>query len=235
MNGIRGAERVRGAEEKPMAIEKNPSAPQAHPSLVAQLKQIPAALLSDQLRRSRGSVGLHPYHRPAPLAGSAVTVRTRAGDNLAILRAFEFCRPGDVMVVDADGDVANALVGGILTFYAASIGLAGMVLDGAIRDVAEIRERPFPVYARGVNHRGPYKDGPGAINVPVAVGGMTVRPGDIVVGDQDGLVVFSPEEAPSVIEKALAQQKKEEETMAAMRERRWDRSFIDALEARSAN
>ena len=70
-----------------------------------------------------------------------------------------------------------------------------MVFDGAIRDVAEIRERTFPVYARGVTHRGPYKDGPGAINVPVSIGGMAVRPGDIVVGDQDGLVAISPEEA----------------------------------------
>jgi regulator of RNase E activity RraA len=217
------------------SIRKNPSAPSADPKLIATLKQIPVALLSDQLQRNRGSTGLQPYHQPAPLAGTAVTVRTRAGDNLAILRAFDICRPGDVLVIDADGDVANALVGGIMTFYAASVGVAGMVLDGAIRDVAEIRERPFPVYARGVNHRGPYKDGPGAINVPVSVGGMAVSPGDIVVGDQDGLVVLSRDEAPAVIEKALLQQQKEEETMQAIREGRWDRSFVDKLEARSIN
>ena len=71
-----------------------------------------------------------------------------------------------------------------------------MVIDGAIRDVAEIRERDFPVYARGVNHRGPYKDGPGDINVPVSVGGMVVQPGDIVVGDQDGLLAFAPKSLP---------------------------------------
>jgi regulator of RNase E activity RraA len=217
------------------SIRKHPSAPSADPEIIAILKQIPVALLSDQLQRNRGSTGLQPYHQPAPLAGTAVTVRTRAGDNLAILRAFEIVRPGDVLVIDADGDVANALVGGIMTFYAASAGGAGMVLDGAIRDVAEIRERPFPVYARGVNHRGPYKDGPGAINVPVSVGGMAVCPGDIVVGDQDGLVVLSRDEAPTVIEKALLQKQKEEETMQAIREGRWDRSFVNALEARSIN
>jgi regulator of RNase E activity RraA len=216
-------------------IERNPSAPQADPELVAAVKGIAVALLSDQLRRARGSKGLLPYHRPAPLAGTAVTVRTRGGDNLAILRAYDYCRPGDVMVVDADGDLDNALVGGIMTFFAASIGLAGMVLDGAIRDVAEIRERPFPVYARGVTHRGPYKDGPGAINVPVSVGGMTVRPGDIVAGDQDGLVAFSTDEAPTVIEKALKQREAEESTMRAIREGRWDRSFVDGLEARVVN
>jgi regulator of RNase E activity RraA len=217
------------------SIRKFPSAPSAEPELIATLKQIPVALLSDQLQRNRGSIGLVPYHYPAPLAGTAVTVRTRAGDNLAILRAFDICRPGDVLVIDADGDIANALVGGIMTFYAASVGVAGMVIDGAIRDVAEIRERPFPVYARGVNHRGPYKDGPGAINVPVSVGGLAVCPGDIVVGDQDGLIVLSREEAPTVIEKALLQKRKEEETMQAIREGRWDRSFVDALEMRSIN
>jgi regulator of RNase E activity RraA len=216
-------------------IERNPSAPQADPKLIATVKDIAVALLSDQLRRNRGSKGLLPYHHPAPLAGTAVTVRTRGGDNLAILRAYDFCRPGDVMVVDADGDLDNALVGGIMTFAAAAAGLAGMVIDGAIRDVAEIRERPFPVYARGVTHRGPYKDGPGAINVPISVGGMTVMPGDIVVGDQDGLVAFSADEAPVIIEKALRQHDAEESTMRAIREGRWDRSFVDALEARIVN
>lgn len=216
-------------------IERYPSADQACPGTIAALREIPVALLSDQLHRNRGSRDLRPYHQPAPLVGTAVTVRTRAGDNLAILRAYDACRPGDVMVVDGDGDLCNALVGGIMTFAAASLGLAGMVLDGAIRDVAEIAARSFPVYARGVNHRGPYKDGPGAINVPISVGGMAVRPGDIIVGDQDGLIALSPDEAPEVIRKALLQQKKEEETMQAIRDGRWDRSFVDALEARSIN
>jgi regulator of RNase E activity RraA len=216
-------------------IEKNPSASQAPEEIISALRRIPVALLSDNMHRNCGSVGLQPHHRPAPLVGTAVTVRTRGGDNLAVLRAFEFCRPGDVMVVDAGGDITNAIVGGILTFQAASMGLAGMVIDGAIRDVAEIRERPFPVYARGINHRGPYKDGPGQINVTVTVGGMAVHPGDVVVGDQDGLLAFTPAMAVSLIEKAEAQRAKEEATMQSMRDGRWDRSFIDALEARCAN
>ncbi len=217
------------------AIEKNPSAPQADAKVIEALRAIPVALLSDQFRRNRGSQGLNAYHKPGPMVGTAVTVKTRGGDNLAILRAYDLCRPGDVMVVDAGGDLANALVGGIMTFAAASLGLAGMVLDGAIRDVAEIRERTFPVYARGVTHRGPYKDGPGAINIPVTVGGMTVSPGDIIVGDEDGLLAFAPHEAPEAIEKALKQQAAEEATMQAIREGRWDRSFVDRLEARCAN
>lgn len=218
-----------------MALVKNPSAPQVDKAIIDRIRAIPVALLSDQLRRNRGSVGLTPFHSPAPMAGTAVTVRTRGGDNLAILRAYDFCRPGDVMVVDADGETSNALVGGIMTFGAAQMGLAGMVLDGAIRDVAEIRERTFPVYARGVSHRGPFKDGPGEINVPVTVGGMVVNPGDIVAGDQDGLIAFAPSLAEDVIAKALAQHAKEEATMQAIREGRWDRSFVDALEARCMN
>jgi len=179
------------------AIRKNPSAPQVAPAIIAALQDIPVAALSDNLHRNIGSVGLQPYHRPGrkTMAGTAVTVKTRGGDNLTPMRAFEFCRPGDVLVIDAGGDITNAVIGGILSFYTATIGTAGLVLDGAIRDVAEIRERDYPVYARGVNHRGPYKDGPGEINVPVSVGGMIVNPGDIVVGDQDGLLAFSPDEA----------------------------------------
>ncbi|VTU23621.1 4-hydroxy-2-oxoglutarate aldolase [Variovorax sp. SRS16] len=218
-------------------IRKNPSAPQVDAKIIAALRDIPVAALSDNMHRNIGSVGLQPYHRPGPatMAGTAVTLKSRGGDNLTLLRAFEFCRPGDVIVIDADGDVTNAVIGGILSFYAATIGTVGVVLDGAIRDLAEIRERDFPVYARGVNHRGPYKDGPGEINVPVSVGGMLVRPGDIVVGDQDGLMAFAPEEAELLIEKARAHLKAEAETMRAMKEGRWDRSFIDALEARCAN
>ena len=219
------------------ALRKNPSAPQADAKILEALRAIPVALLSDNLHRNIGSVGLQPHHRPGPktMAGTAVTLKSRGGDNLTLLRAFEFCRPGDVLVIDAGGDVTNAVIGGILSFYAATIGASGVVLDGAIRDVAEIRERDFPVYARGVNHRGPYKDGPGEINVPVSIGGMVVNPGDIIVGDQDGLLAFPVQGVESLIERARAQLLKEEQTMQAMREGRWDRSFIDALEARCAN
>jgi RraA family protein len=169
------------------------------------------------------------------MAGPAVTVRCRGGDNLVVFRGIEACRPGDVLVVDAAGDLTNAVVGGIMTAGAAMLGLAGVVIDGAIRDVAEIRERDFPVYARGVNHRGPYKNGPGEINVPVCIGGMVVQPGDIIVGDQDGLLAFPASEASALIDKALAQQKKEELQMQEIRQGRWDRSGVDALEARAIN
>ena len=219
------------------ALRKNASAKQADAKILEALRALPLAALSDSMHRNIGSSGLHPYHRGGKqtMAGTAVTARSRGGDNLTYLRALEFCRPGDVLVVDAGGDLNNAVVGGILSFYAARIGLSGVVIDGAIRDVAEIRERDFPVYARGVNHRGPYKDGPGEINVPISVGGMVVNPGDILAGDQDGLLAIPTLGVEQLIEKARAVLVAEEKTMAAMREGRWDRSFIDALEARCAN
>ena len=219
------------------AIRKIPSATQADPQVLAALREIPVAALSDNMHRNIGTAGLQPYHRPVrpTMAGTAVTARSRGGDNLTFLRALEFCRPGDVLLVDAGGDVNNAIVGGILTFYAASIGLAGVVIDGAIRDVAEIREREFPVYARGVTHRGPYKDGPGEINVTVSVGGMVVNPGDIVVGDQDGLLAIPQDGVGELIDKARGVLAAEAETLRAMKEGRWNRAFIDVLEARCNN
>ena len=219
------------------ALRKNRSAAPADPAVIAALREIPVAALSDNMHRNIGTVGLRPYHRPGAqtMAGTAVTARSRGGDNLTYLRALEFCRPGDVLVIDCGGDLSNAVVGGILSFYAAHIGVAGVVVDGAIRDVAEIREREFPVYARGVTHRGPYKDGPGEINVPISVGGMVVNPGDIVVGDQDGLLAIPQDGVQQLIEKALAHLETEAQTIRAMKEGRWDRSFIDALEARCNN
>jgi RraA family protein len=219
------------------AIRKIPSAAQADPSVLAALREIPLSALSDNMHRNIGTVGLHPYHRPVrqTMAGTAVTARSRGGDNLTYLRALEFCRPGDVLVIDGGGDLLNAAVGGILSFYAASIGLHGVVVDGAIRDVAEIREREFPVYARGVTHRGPYKDGPGEINVTVSVGGMVVNPGDIIVGDQDGLLAIPQDGVEALIDKARGVLDAEAETMRAMKEGRWNRAFIDALEARCNN
>ena len=215
---------------------KNPSAAQAAPAIIDVLRTIQVALISDQLHRNVGTGQLKKYDRSTgTMAGTAVTVRVSHGDNLAVLRAFEYCRPGDVMVIDGGGDTEQAILGGIMSLYAAKIGLAGLVIDGAIRDVAEIRQRDFPMFARGHTHRGPYKDGPGEINVPVCIGGMTVMPGDIIIGDEDGVLAFPPEEAETLIAKAQAQQAKEEGTIQAILENRWDLSFVDALEARCNN
>jgi RraA family protein len=203
------------------------------PATVEALCALQVSLLSDNMARLSGSHGLIAYHRPRTIAGTAVTVHTRAGDNLVIHRAFDYCRPGDVLVIDGGGDVAQSLLGEIMATYAKSIGIACLVVDGAIRDVAGIRALDLPCYARAATHRGPYKSGPGEINVPVAVGGMPVSPGDVIVGDEDGLLAIPPDEVAALIEKARVQQKTERETVQAILERRYDRTWLDALERKA--
>jgi RraA family protein len=166
------------------------------------------------------------------MAGTAVTVRTRAGDNLAIHRAFDFCRAGDVLVIDGGGELSQALMGDIMASFAESLQIQGLVIDGAIRDVAEIGRRDFPVYARGVTHRGPYKNGPGEINVPVMIDGMVVLPGDIVVGDQDGVLAISPADVETVIAGARLQEAKEASALKSIAEGSFDRSWVIAQRER---
>jgi regulator of RNase E activity RraA len=117
-----------------------------------------------------------------------------------------------------------------MTSFAEHLGLAGVVIDGAIRDVAAIRRRPFPVFARGVTHRGPHKNGPGEVGVPVSIGGMVVQPGDLVVGDEDGVLAVPVADAPAVIAGAQAQAAKEAEALTAIAEGRYDRSWLTARE-----
>ncbi|KIG03101.1 RraA family protein [Caballeronia concitans] len=206
----------------------HPSAAQASPQTLDALKALAVSLLSDNMARASGAVGLTPFHRPKAMAGTAVTVRTRPGDNLAIHAAFDDCRPGDVLVIDGGGDLHQALMGDIMASYAESIGIAGLVIDGAIRDVAALRARDFPVYAKGVTHRGPYKNGPGEINVPVTVGGMVVHPGDIVVGDEDGVLAIPQADATDVIERARAQEQKEAQALRSIAAGAFDRSWVTA-------
>ena len=212
------------------ALRKNPSSPQVDAGIIAALRDIPVAALSDNMHRNIGSTGLHPYHRPVDrtMAGTAVTARSRGGDNLTYLRALEFCRPGDVLLIDAGGDLNNAVVGGILSFYAAHIGVVGVVIDGAIRDVAEIRAREFPVYARGVTHRGPYKDGPGEINVTIAIDGMVIQPGDLILGDGDGLLCVPYDDVEAVLAAARAKVELEQKTLANIAAGKHDTSWVDA-------
>lgn len=159
-------------------------------ALVEAFRNAPTAVISDNLQRLPGLVGLNRYHRSGQLLGRARTVRTRPGDNLTIHKMLDLVRPGEVIVVAGEGDLTRALVGDIMKTIAESRGVAGFVIDGAIRDTAAFAASDFPCFARGVTHRGPYKDGPGELDVPVAIAGTVVSPGDIVVGDEDGVVTF---------------------------------------------
>src|SRR5215471_3484880 len=201
------------------------SVPKPPADLIAGFRGAPTSVISDNLGRLPGAVGLRPYHRGGKLVGAAFTVRTRPGDNLAIHRALELVGPGDVIVVDGGGDETRALVGEIMKNIAEWRGAAGYVIDGAIRDVAAFAASDFPCYARAVIHRGPYKSGPGEINVPVSVGGSVISPGDIVVGDEDGVVSFPAAMGATLLEAVRAQVAREEEMLKAIREGRYQGSY----------
>lgn len=188
----------------------NPVAPVLAPALASALAGVPTSLLSDNLQRIEGVLGLQRYNGSRKLVGSAVTVKLRAGDNLLTYKALSMMSRGHVLVVDAGGVTNNAIVGELLLLYAQQRGCAGFVIDGAIRDSAAFAEADFPCYARGVTHRGPYKTGPGAINIPVSIGGQVILPGDVIVGDEDGLVSFPVHEADRLIAAAERSRKNEQ-------------------------
>lgn len=152
---------------------------------------ITAADVGDAQEGFGVATGLRPCWTGAFVAGPARTVWTRAGDNLFVSRALDQARSGEVIVVNGHGSLSSALVGGRLGARARSIGVAGFVVDGAVRDVDALQQLGIPVFARGVTPCGPTKVGPGRLDVPIAVGGVVVGPGDLVVADTDG-VVFVP-------------------------------------------
>lgn len=211
--------------------QRNPSAPSADPALIDAFRGLQTALISDNLARFAGAVGLRPFHRGGRMVGTALTVRTRAGDNLAIHQALNMVRPGDVVVVDGGGDISRALVGEVMTEIAIHNGATGFVIDGAIRDAAFFAGSDFPCFARAAMHRGPYKTGPGDINVPVSIGGSVITPGDIVVGDEDGVVAFPQAIAVELLAAVRAQEARETEIIKTIRAGLYDGAYGRVLGA----
>lgn len=210
-------------------IEIQPCAPRDEAAVQA-LSGLPSSAISDVMGRLVGTTGLSPIHRsPVRLCGQALTVKVRAGDNLLIHKALDMLRPGDVLVVDGEGDLGRALVGELMLTLAKVRGAVGFVIDGAVRDVDAFDEQRFPCWARGVNLRGPYKDGPGVINAPVTVGGMLVHPGDIVVGDTDGVVAVSPGEAARIAQLTHDKLAQERQTVADIKAGSYCGAWVDTL------
>lgn len=171
-------------------------------ALVERFRGIPTSNINDMMNRLYNTNGsIHPMNE-VPMVGTAFTVKAPLGDNMVFHRALDLAQPGDVIVVDGGGCTDRSLAGEIMMTYAAKRGIAGIVVDGALRDADGLKNCPMPIYCKAITPQGPYKHGPGEINVPVCCGGVAVLPGDIVVGDADGVVFIRPEDAPFIIEKA---------------------------------
>lgn len=199
------------------------------PALVQAFAKLPVANISDNMSRmTAGGPRLRPMHKGGVMAGPAFTVHTRPGDNLMVHKALDIAEPGDIVVVDAGGDLTNAIIGEIMTSYAAQRRIGGIVINGSIRDAATIAEGDFPVYAAGVTHRGPYKDGPGEINVTIALDGMTIEPGDLVIGDADGLLCVPYDQAETVLAATQAKHNAEIQQLADIAAGKSDRAWVDA-------
>jgi regulator of RNase E activity RraA len=196
---------------------------------IARFVGLPVANVSDCMSRmTAGGSRLLPMHAGGNIAGPALTVKTRPGDNLMVHKALDLATPGDIIVVDAGGDLTNAIIGEIMIAYAITRQIGGFIINGAVRDIDAIRAGDFPVYAAGITHRGPYKDGPGEINVPIAIDGMVIEPGDLIIGDGDGFLSIPKESAEAIADKAFSKQEDEKKAMEAIAAHNYDRRWIDA-------
>lgn len=181
-------------------------------SVIEQLKTTPTTAISDVLK---GMNNLDPsirglkdeYH----IAGEAYTVELAVGDNLHLLKAMKEAKPGDILVVDVKGDTYRAIAGDFVVGMMKTLGLGGLVVDGVIRDIVDIKRLNFPVFSKGSTVASGSKNGPGATNIPISCGGASVQPGDIIVGDVNGVVAIPRDQAATVLEKAQEKERKDEE------------------------
>ncbi|MGN0837676.1 MAG: RraA family protein [Pyramidobacter sp.] len=180
--------------------------------LVEAFRGIPSSNINDMMNRlfcMHASIQLLNPDHAVQLLGTAITVKAPIGDNLFFHEAIDLAQPGDVIVVDGAGFSNRSLAGEIMMKFCQYKGIAGIVVDGCMRDLDALRELKMPIYCAGITPEGPYKNGPGEINTPVACGGQVVMPGDILVGDMDGVVVIHKEDAEEMA--PIAQKKKASE------------------------
>ena len=199
--------------------------------IMMQFKNIPASNTADCMGRSCAmNPRIHLVSSPKDqmMVGPAFTVKCRAGDNLALHAALNLCNEGDVLVVSNEEDNTRALMGEVMMAYLyLQKKVAGIVLDGPIRDIDEIGKWDFPVYATGTTPGGPYKEGPGEVNVPIACGGISVEPGDIILADPDGVIVIPRNDAATILEDAKKFQAADEGKLEKTRQGTINRSWVD--------
>ncbi|MDZ5461199.1 4-carboxy-4-hydroxy-2-oxoadipate aldolase/oxaloacetate decarboxylase [Azohydromonas lata] len=180
------------------------------PQKLAQLRELGTATVYEA-QGAKGALdqGMKPIDPTVRLAGPALTVDARPADNLILHHAVLQAKPGDVLVVDAKGFMEAGPWGDVLTLQAMKLGIAGLVINGCVRDANLIIDLKFPVFCRGLSIKGTGKNQPGKVNVPISIGDAVIRPGDIIVGDRDGLVVVAADEVDMAIEKSLVREEKE--------------------------
>lgn len=197
--------------------------------IVRKAAQFQPAIIADVAGRRGALHGRITALRPRmKLAGPALTVDVRPGDNLMIHAAMALAKPGDVLVIDGKGDQTAALMGTIMMNACRQLGIAGVVIDGAVRDSLEIDEMDFPVFSVGTNPNGPTKQVSGRIGHPVTVGGVTVHSGDFVIGDADGVVVVEREKIESLLPLAAKKVADEESRIAQIKQGNTSASWLDA-------
>ena len=202
-----------------MSHRVNRHIPRPDPKAVKLLGELGAATIHE----AQGRTGvMFPYLRPiylsARVSGPAVTVSCHPGDNLMIHAAVEVCKPGDVLVVVTTSESTDGMFGDLLGTSCQAHGVAGLIIDAGVRDTAELTEMRFPVWAKAISPQGTVKASPGSVNVPVVCAGMLVNPGDVIVGDADGVVVVPRATAADVAkagQQRIAKEVKSRERLAA--------------------
>lgn len=200
--------------------------------IMMQFKNIPASNTADVMNRScamNPRIRLVSKPKDQMMVGPAYTVKCRAGDNLTLHAALNFCGEGDVLVVSNEEDDTRALMGEVMMAYLCyTKKVAGIILDGPIRDIDEIGRWDFPVYCTGTTPGGPYKEGPGEINVPISCGGISVNPGDIILADPDGIICIPRKDAAKILEDAKAFQTADESKLQAAKNGTAKRGWVES-------
>ena len=197
---------------------------------ISQLTGISTSIISDSIGRNLVAKQILPINKkPISVCGNAFTVQVRSGDNLMIHKALQMIQPSDVLVISGDEDIDRALFGEILMTIAIKQGAIACIVDGAVRDIDAFDRESFPCWARGISLRGPFKDGPGTINQAIFIGGMLVQPGDIIVGDGDGVIAIPRDTAQAAVTLSKEKLRQEEKTIESILNGTYDDSWVDKV------
>lgn len=205
--------------------------PEVEQNVLDAFEKIPCANIADTMGRScalNPRIKLMSNPKQKITVGRALTVKSRAGDNLMIHKALNIAKKGDVLIASNDGgDSYRSLMGEIMFTFARYKKLTGLILDGPIRDIDAAQNMPYPIYATGTNPGGPYKEGPGEINVPISCGGISINPGDIIVMDSDGIIVIPFNDAQEVLRAAQEFQKNDAAKVVAAATGKAKREWVE--------